>query len=369
MSLNSRSPDSKRRPRGASEQVKMPAENTSLAIPLLVSRTIDVFAGPVCAGTLRVSDNSQAMECSSCSQSLESKNGIPLLFWPNEWDSKTDVTDLVKSFYEQTPFPNYEDVDSKWSLREKAELGVFARLLDGQIPHAAKVLDAGCGTGQLSNFLGLTWGRTVFGADLSLNSLKLGQKFKQENRVDNTAFVQMNLFRPVFKPKSFDLVICSGVLHHTSDPLLAFQSISKLVRNDGHIIVGLYNRLGRIPTDIRRLIFRVSSNHFKLLDSRLRDKGISETRRHTWFMDQYKHPHESKHTIGEVMKWFESMGFEFVNSIPKATAFDSFAPDEQLFATNPRGTWLDHFIVQAGMLLGGGREGGFFLMMGRKVLT
>ena len=83
-------------------------------------------------------------------------------------------------------------------------------------------------------------------------------------------------------------------------------------------------------------------------------------------MDQYKHPHESKHTFGEVMKWFDENGFEFVNSIPKATLNDTFAPDERLFASNPKGTQLDHFMVQVGMMLGGGREGGFFVTIGRR---
>ena len=52
----------------------------------------------------------------------------------------------------------------------------------------------------------------------------------------------MNLFRPVFKAETFDVVICSGVLHHTSDPLTGFQSISKLVKKGGYIIIGLYNK-------------------------------------------------------------------------------------------------------------------------------
>ena len=54
--------------------------------------------------------------------------------------------------------------------------------------------------------------------------------FKQQNDCDRAHFVQMNLFRPAFKPGSFDLVISNGVLHHTSDPFLGFKSISRLVR-------------------------------------------------------------------------------------------------------------------------------------------
>ena len=340
--------------------------STHSEMSVVIVQNIDTFSCSVCTGPLRVSDENDRIECPTCHRSFESENGIPLLFWPNEWDSKTDVTEVVKSFYEENPFPDYEDVDSEWTLREKAEQGIFARLLDDQIPHGTKVLEVGCGTGQLSNFLGLRWGRTVFGTDLCLNSLKLGQNFRQKNQIDNVAFVQMNLFRPVFKSESFDLVICNGVLHHTSDPFLGFGSISKLVKKGGHIMIGLYNTFGRIPTDIRRFMIRGSHNHFRFLDPRLRNRNVSDARRHTWFMDQYKNPHESKHTIGEVLGWFDRTGFEFVNSIPKATIFDSFAPNEQLFATNPKGTWLDHFIVQTGMLLSGGREGGFFIIIGRR---
>jgi SAM-dependent methyltransferase len=201
---------------------------------------------------------------------------------------------------------------------------------------------------------------------MSLTSLKLGQRFKQENGIENAAFVHMNLFRPVFAPESFDLVICNGVLHHTGDPFLGFQSISRLVKAGGYVVLGLYNKYGRIPTDLRRLVFKLFGNRLKFLDSRMNTEGLSDQRKHAWFMDQYKNPHESKHTIGEVLHWFERTGFEFVNSIPKATAFDSFSASEKLFETHPAGTRFDHFVAQAGLLLGGGKEGGFFVMIGRK---
>ncbi|MDQ3582962.1 MAG: class I SAM-dependent methyltransferase [Pseudomonadota bacterium] len=146
-------------------------------------------------------------------------DGIPCLFAPNEWpQGKSDVTDMVKSFYEETPFPNYDDLDGRESLQTKAKRGVFARLLDEQLPRSPKVLEAGCGTGQLSNFVGMGWGRTVIGADLCLNSLRLVKSFRDRCSIENVQFVQMNLFRPPFADGTFDLVISNGVPHHTSDP-------------------------------------------------------------------------------------------------------------------------------------------------------
>jgi len=345
----------------------MKSDDFGTAVPSLLAQHVNILICPSCGGSLGIHNDHLKIECSNCEYSFQFENGIPLLFWPNEWDSKIDVTEVVKSFYETTPFPGYEDIDSSSSLRQKAEQGVFARLLDEQIPHGWMILEAGCGTGQLSNFLGTTWGRTVFATDVCLNSLKLGQGFRGKNQIDNVAFIQMNLFRPVFKPASFDLVICNGVLHHTSDPFLGFQTISRLVKRGGFVIVGLYNKYGRIPTDIRRAVFRLSGNRFRFLDSRLREENISEVRKHTWFMDQYKNPHESEHTIAEMLNWFDRSGIEFINGIPKPVAFEAFSPEEKLFSANPKGTRLDHFLVQLGMLLNGGKEGGFFTMIGRKI--
>ena len=131
-------------------------------------------------------------------------------------------------------------------------------------------------------------------------------------------------------------------------------------------MIGLYNKYSRLTTDFRRLVFRLSGDRFKFLDPRLRDRNANDVKKHTWFMDQYKNPHESKHTIGEIQQWFESSGFEFINSIPKS-AGERFAEDEKLFEPNPKGPKFDHLMVQFGDLVTGGKDGGFFIMIGRRV--
>ena len=320
---------------------------------------------PACQGALASRDSD--WNCASCGRSFGSDSGIPLLFFPNEWDaSKGDVTDAIKCFYEETPFPNYEETDSVWRLKEKAEKGVFARLLDEQIPADASVLEAGCGTAQLSNFLGIRTARTVFGTDICLNSLKLGHNFRLRNNLDNVRLIQMNLFRPIFPPASFDAVICNGVLHHTSDPFLGFRTLAGLVKPGGVIVIGLYNTWGRLTTDFRRWIFRLTGSRFQKLDPRIRKDPTNALRKRTWFLDQYKNPHESKHAIGEVQGWFEKTGIDFLSGIPKAVAFESFSGEEKLFEAHARGSRLDHALVQLGMIFSGGREGGFFVMIGRR---
>lgn len=165
----------------------------------------------------------------------------------------------------------------------------------------------GCGTGQLSNFLGIAK-RDVFGTDMCLNSLRLAEDFRRKNNLNATGFYQMNLFHPIFKEETFDLLITNGVLHHTSDPFEGFKSIVPLVKRGGYIIVGLYNKYGRLMTDLRRQFFRLTSKKFFAVDPYLRKRGKRDAKMEAWFADQYQNPHESKHTIGEVLKWFDQNG-------------------------------------------------------------
>ena len=178
------------------------------------------------------------------------RSGIPFLFAPRQPPAagKNDVTDIVKEFYEETPFPNYDGLDTRDSLRKKARSSVAGQLLDEQISKDATILEVGCGTGQMTNFLAMTWGRTVVGSDICFNSLRLATGFRDRFAIHNAHFVQMNLFDPFFKEHSFDVIISNGVLHHTADAEAAFHSISRMLKPGGYIVIGLYNWLGRLPT-------------------------------------------------------------------------------------------------------------------------
>ena len=293
-------------------------------------------------------------------------DGIPCLFAPNQWpEGHSDVTDMVKSFYEDTPFPNYDDLDGRESLRNKAQRGVFARLLDEQIPRPALVLEAGCGTGQLSNFLGMNWGRTVIGADLCLNSLRLAKSFRDRCSIANAQFLQMNLFRPPFADGTFDLVVSNGVLHHTSDPRGGFHAIARKLKAGGHVIVGLYNWLGRLPTLWRRTLIETFGERWAALDPRLRGGRLNNGRWAAWYMDQYRHPHESRHSMAEVAEWFAEAGVELLLTIPPV-AGEEFTDGTRLFLARPTRSRYDYIASEIEMLLTGGRDGGLYMMIGRK---
>jgi SAM-dependent methyltransferase len=333
--------------------------------PALLLRNAELLACPACGHALDVSDL-EAPRCAGCGRAFRTEDGVPLLFWPHDTvGDPGDVTEIVKGFYEENPFPNYDDYDSVWTLRERARRSGMGRAIDDDLAPGARVLEVGCGTGQFSNFLGSADDRTVFGADMCHNSLRLAHGFAERQGIANVAFVQMNLFRPVFAPESFDLVICNGVLHHTADPYGGFRSIARLVKPGGLILIGLYNRYGRLLTNVRRKVYAATGDRFKELDPTIRRGVHGERKRHTWFMDQYKHPHESQHSYDEVLRWFDETGFSFVNSFPRIEFGKKRNDVRAILRPHDPGTPLQRLGVQLRMAVED-REGGFYVMVGRK---
>jgi 2-polyprenyl-3-methyl-5-hydroxy-6-metoxy-1,4-benzoquinol methylase len=274
------------------------------------------------------------------------------------------VTRKVQAFYQDAPFPNYNSHDTLEGFVRQAKISVFAQMLQKQIPLNAKVLEVGCGTGQLSNFLAATTMSRVYATDMTLASLQLGQEFAQKNKINGIRFVQMNLFAPAIRSRSMDLVISNGVLHHTHDTKKAFMSIARLVRPGGFILIGLYNHIGRLRTDFRRALVRAFGEGILVLDPILRRNPSTEKRK-AWIQDQYFHPQERKHSISELIQWFDEADFSFVSSIPKITG--TFGEDIQLFKPQSCGTAFDRFLTETGMLLSNsGGEGGLFICVGRK---
>lgn len=330
--------------------------------PSLLRDCADLFECPVTGAPLRCDPEGGFRTDAGLGYAVE--DGIPRLFAASD-AATADVTELVKAFYEETPFPNYDDIESRDTLVAKARRNLFVAALDAQLPDDVTILEAGCGTGQMTNFLGLSRQRRVLGGDVCLNSLRLANGFRERYRIANAAFLQMNLFRPPFRDGSIDVMISNGVLHHTGDARAGFAALLRKVKPGGLVLIGLYNRYGRLPTLWRRRVFKLFGPAAYFLDRRLTSAQLNEVRWQAWFRDQYRHPHETRHSVDEVLGWFDAGGVDFLSSIPAADG-SPFSPATRLFEPHPRGTSTKRLAMQLKMLLSGGRDGGLFIMIGRK---
>jgi 2-polyprenyl-3-methyl-5-hydroxy-6-metoxy-1,4-benzoquinol methylase len=306
---------------------------------------------PVCKGGLGAD-----WICDGCGEQYAAPDGVPALRLPG-----SERTERVRDFYSAAPFPGYPPHDSLSWLRARAERSRFARMLDEAIPGDARIVEIGCGTGQMSLYLARA-DRIVIGADLTRASLLLGAQAAQRFEVDKVLFVETDL-AAALRPASFDVVYCSGVLHHTQDPRQSFAQIAKLARPGGMIIIGLYDSIARLPLRLRRIVARLTGERWIPCDPVLADRATEPARREAWLRDQYRHPEEHRHTLAEVRGWFTENSIDYVRAFPSALLADD---EDDLFACQDDGWWLEDWLCQLGWIRSLGGEGGLFVVVGRR---
>jgi SAM-dependent methyltransferase len=312
----------------------------------------ELLACPACAGTLAAD-----WSCCACGTRFDVLDGIPALRLPCD-----ERTDAVRRFYEHAPFPGYAPHDSLPAIRARAERTPWPRAVDRAIPGDARIVDVGCGTGQMCLFLARA-DRVVIGADMTRASLALGAAAARRYGLDRVRFVETDLQQPGLKAGAFDVVYSSGVLHHTPDPRASFARLARLARPGGTIVLGVYNAFARLPATLRRLTAHLSGFRRIPFDKVLRERRHDSLRRRAWLRDQYQHPEEHAHTIAEVQAWFAENDVEYLRTYPSAI-FDDETAD--LLARETDSWRPEGWLTQIEWIWTLGPEGGLFFTVGRR---
>ena len=143
---------------------------------------------------------------------------------------------------------------SGWSPEGLARrVRLFERTL-GQLPIPARatVLDLGCGVGSYVRYLA-GQGHQVVGADYSLPSLT---RALEADGGPTHRYVAADGYELPFRRRSFDLVVCIGVLQAVSCPERVLDEIARVLRPEAVLLVEALNRL-EIPALARGLLERV----------------------------------------------------------------------------------------------------------------
>lgn len=159
------------------------------------------------------------------------------------------ISAKVREQYESNPYPRWIRTQSAFTTGSLAEITreLFPRAdLVGVTPGPARILVAGCGTGQNSiatarRFLA----SRVLAVDLSLASLAYAQRKTLELGINNIDYRQADILGLESLPQRFDFIESSGVLHHLQDPLSGWRVLASLLEPRGLMRIGLYSAMGR----------------------------------------------------------------------------------------------------------------------------
>lgn len=228
-----------------------------------------------------------------------------------------------KSFAFEWSLHNYAE-DRTWAA-EKEQL--LARFLEetgesaGRLP-GMLVFDAGCGNGQLDSLIAEA-GATVIAMDLSTS---VDRAFRQ-NKHPDAWFIQGDIQFPPVRPETFDIVQCSGVLHHTNNTELSFSCLSPCVRPGGTYSVWLYqprkdllhnsfNLLrrvtSRLPARLTYILLACTMLPVSLLWKGLKGKRPNRREAMVELMDWFSPPFRREHTTDEAASWYAKRGYQSI---------------------------------------------------------
>ena len=166
------------------------------------------------------------------------------------------ISRQVQNQYEENPYPRWirlplaeKAMTIGGYLRRKFPFAVFQRERGGGI---AELLSAGCGTGQLALELAQGITSRVLAIDLSLSSLGYARRMAGELDLPGIQFAQADILELGSIGRGFDVVECSGVLHHLADPFAGWRTLLSLLNPGGFMTLGLYSNLARRRIDAMR---------------------------------------------------------------------------------------------------------------------
>jgi SAM-dependent methyltransferase len=237
---------------------------------------------------------------------------------------RDEVSRRVQAQYETNPYPRWQRVPVPGAFplpRMLRSLFPHADPAKLAAPDAPEILVAGCGTGRHAAITAqLQPHGRVLAVDLSRASLAYAMRRCAELGLANLRFAQADLLELGSLEERFDLIECSGVLHHMREPLEGWRVLVSLLKSGGFMKLGLYSEAARrnivaarevvkglSVTEARRRIFELPANHPARAVTSLRDFYSASGAR-----DLVLHVQEHRFTIPRLASAIAGLGVEFL---------------------------------------------------------
>ena len=165
------------------------------------------------------------------------------------------VSLAVQKMYEENPYPRYQHADHTSSHFAKPPIEFIS--LETTIKNlpftnelsspksSRKILIAGCGTGNQIINASRYRNAQITAIDISKNSLAYAARKSQEYKMQNVQLKQLDILNTNQLQDVYDIIECSGVLHHMQDPAKGLAALNSKLKPGGFIKIGLYSELAR----------------------------------------------------------------------------------------------------------------------------
>ena len=200
---------------------------------------------------------------------------------------------------------------------------------------------AGCGTGRQAIRLASYFNDlNIIAIDLSGRSLAYASQQAKKYKVENIQFIQADILEFSNFPMLFDIIECSGVLHHMEDPEQGLQSLQQLLSPTGVMKIALYSETARKQViTFRKIIADNFAKTGEQLDQRLLRQALMMnqipgdwsqivTSADFYSMSNCRdlifHEQEHQFTPTKIAELLSANQLDFVGMLPTTSALQAF---------------------------------------------
>jgi SAM-dependent methyltransferase len=196
---------------------------------------------------------------------------------------------------------------------------------------------AGCGTNQ-ALITALQYPEAeVLGTDVSAQALEICEQNAKRVGITNLRLEQRSIIQSRFV-KRFDLVVCTGVIHHNPEPRQCLQQLSAALQDHGVLELMVYNKFhrrefGAFQEAVRLILPEERENHRERFDKSRRLArsidvesvmtealaGAANDPDEVW-ADNWTNPHESSYDVQSL--WDMAQDCALTIEAPRLNAFD-----------------------------------------------
>jgi SAM-dependent methyltransferase len=291
------------------------------------------------------------------------------------------VAEEVRDFYDHYPYPPpVESLDTyrrTWLDPERRRADYHLFWPDRDYRESYSILVAGCGTSQAAKHA-MRWPEAeIIGVDVSATSVQCTKELKQRYNLANLQVYQLPIDRLSELDKTFDQIVCTGVLHHLEEPDGGLAALRRVLKRDGAMHLMLYAPYGRagiymLQDFCRRTGIRATDEGIRDLIAALRHlpaghplesllRLAPDFREETALADALLHPQDRAYSVPEFFEFLERGRMKFarwirqapysphcgvMTNIPQATHITKLPKAEQYAATELfRGTMVRHSAI------------------------
>jgi SAM-dependent methyltransferase len=247
-------------------------------------------------------------------------------------------TEEVRDFYERLPYPApLTSLDEHRELYKNPDRrrATFHLMWPAEQPCAnQEILIAGCGTSQAASYALREPDARITAIDISDTSLRHTRKLQRKYNLENLGLHQLPIERVREMGRTFDLVVCTGVLHHLPDPDQGLCGLRDVLRPSGAMRLMVYARYGRagiymMQEYCRLLGITASAKDLRELGATIEAlpaghplsgvlRRTMDFRRPEAMADALLHPQDRAYTVPEVYAWLDRCGMSFGRWIEQA---------------------------------------------------